>query len=135
MLIEDREELSLASSGECAAAVERFLEVPLAEPLSTAALQVLAIVAYEQPVTRVDIARIRGVDSDGVVASLLARGLVAEDRRRAVRGGLLPLITTASFLQQFGLASLTGLPSLPAVAQPLFRVQRAGCGQDGQDTN
>jgi segregation and condensation protein B len=93
--------------------------VPHKEALSPAALQVLAIVAYEQPVTRADIARIRGVDSDGVVASLLARGLVAEDRRRAVRGGLLPLITTANFLRQLGLASLTELPPLRAVAQPL----------------
>jgi hypothetical protein len=71
MLIEDREELSLATVGECAGVVERYLDVAQAEPVSPAALQVLAIVAYEQPVTRADISRIRGVDSDGVVASLL----------------------------------------------------------------
>ncbi len=112
MLVEDGEELSLATSGECAPVVERFLEVPREEPLSPAALQVLAIVAYEQPVTRADISRMRGVDSDGVVASLLTRGLVAEERQFALRGTSLPLLTTPAFLREFGLASLAELPPL-----------------------
>jgi segregation and condensation protein B len=114
MLIEHGEELTLATSGECAPVVERFLEVPQPEPLSPAALQVLAIVAYEQPVTRADISRIRGVDSDGVVTSLTARNLVAEERKLAARGGSLPLLTTPAFLRQFGLGSLTELPKLGA---------------------
>jgi segregation and condensation protein B len=111
LLIEDREELSLASSGECSVIIERFLEVPKPEPLSPAALQVLAIVAYEQPVTRADISRIRGVDSDGVVASLISRALVAEEHRFALRGASIPLVTSAAFLRQFGLASLAELPA------------------------
>jgi segregation and condensation protein B len=53
--MEDGEELSLATSGEYSAVIERFLQVPPAEPLSTDALQVLAIVAYEQPVTQAEI--------------------------------------------------------------------------------
>ncbi len=114
MLIEDREELSLASSGDCSAVVERFLEVPQAEPLSPAAVQVLAIVAYEQPVTQADISRIRGVDSDGVVASLLTRGLITEEHRFALRGASVPLVTSKTFLRQFGLASLSELPYLAA---------------------
>jgi segregation and condensation protein B len=112
MLIESGDELSLATSSECAAVVGRFLEVPPAEPLSPAALQVLAIIAYEQPVTRADISRIRGVDSDGVVTSLLSRGFVAEDRRFAVRGGPLPLMTTAAFVRHLGLGSLRELRPL-----------------------
>jgi segregation and condensation protein B len=114
MLVEDGEELSLATSGECAAVVERFLEVPRAEPLSAAALQVLAIVAYEQPVTRADISRIRGVDSDGVVAALLTCGLIAEERQFALRGASLPLVTTAVLLRYLGLQSLAHLPPLLA---------------------
>jgi segregation and condensation protein B len=120
MLIEHGEELSLASSGECSAVVERFLEVSHAEPLSPAALQVLAIVAYEQPVTRADISRVRGIESDGVVSSLLARGLVAEERRFSIRGALLPLVTTAAFLRYLGLQSLAQMPapSHGAFSQP-----------------
>jgi segregation and condensation protein B len=113
MLIEDREELSLATSGECSAIVERFLSVADAEPLSPAALQVLAIVAYEQPVTRADISRVRGVDSDGVVVSLLIRGLIAEERQFSIRGASLPLVTTAAFLRYLGLQSLAQMPAFP----------------------
>jgi segregation and condensation protein B len=116
MLVEDGEELSLATSPEAWPVVKPFLEVSPAEPLSPAALQVLAIVAYEQPVTRADISRIRAVDSDGVVTSLLARGLVAEERRFAARGSGVPLITTSGFLQHLGLGSLAELPPLGAFA-------------------
>jgi chromosome segregation and condensation protein ScpB len=75
--------LSLATSGDCSAVVERFLAVPREEALSTAALHVLATVAHEQPVTQGDISRIRSVARDGVVASLITRGLVAEERQFA----------------------------------------------------
>jgi chromosome segregation and condensation protein ScpB len=85
-----------------------------AEPLSAAAPQVLAIVAYEQPVTRADITRIRGVDSDGVVSLLLARGLIAEQRHFALSGASLPLVTTAALLRYLGLQSLAQLPPLLA---------------------
>jgi len=122
LLIEDKEELSLGTGGECSSIIERFLEVPSPEPLSPAALQVLAIVAYEQPVTRADISRTRGVHSDGVVASLLLRGLVAEERRFAVAGGLLPLITTASFLRHLGLGSLRELRPLATEGAALAAV-------------
>jgi segregation and condensation protein B len=91
-LVEDGEELFLATSSACSAVVERFLEVPPAEPLSAAALQVLAIAAYEQPATRADVSLIRGVDSDGVMAALVGRGLLAEEHRFAVRGAPVPLV-------------------------------------------
>jgi len=94
--------------------VERYLQAPPLEPLSSAAHQALAIVAYEQPVTRADVERLRGVESGGVIDSLLARGLVAEERRSGVRGGPVPLMTTAAFLRQFGLSSLADLPLLVA---------------------
>jgi hypothetical protein len=80
----------------------------------------MLIVAYEQPVTRADISRIRGVDSDGVVASLLTRGLIGEERRFSIRGASLPLVTTAAFLCYLGLQSLAQMPALPhsAYVQP-----------------
>ncbi len=111
-LVEHADTLELASAGDCAALIERALAVAPPEPLSSAAHQVLAIVAYEQPVTRADIERLRGVESGGVIESLLARGLVAEERRFGVRGGPVPLMTTAAFLRQFGLSSLADLPPL-----------------------
>ncbi len=111
-LVEHADTLELASAGDCAAVIERALAVAPPEPLSSAAHQVLAIVAYEQPVTRADIERIRGVESGGVIESLLARGLVAEERRFGVRGGPVPLGTTAAFLRHFGLSSLANLPPL-----------------------
>jgi segregation and condensation protein B len=71
---------------------------------------VLAIVAYEQPVTRADIRSIRGVASDGPVETLMARRLVAEDPRFGGRGRPSFLITTELFLRRFGLGSLADLP-------------------------
>ncbi len=114
-VVEHADTLELASAGDCAAGIERALAVSPPEPLSSAAHQVLAIVAYEQPVTRADIERIRGVESGGVIESLLARGLLAEERRFGQRGGPVPLGTTAAFLRQFGLGSLADLPPLVSV--------------------
>ena len=79
--------------------------------LSQAALEALAIVAYKQPVTRAQIAAIRGVNSDGVIRSLTVRGLVREegtdpDSRAAL------LVTSGLFLEKMGLESLDQLPSL-----------------------
>jgi segregation and condensation protein B len=98
------------SGPECADTIERHLGQPAPEALSQAALDTLAIIAYEQPVTRADIRSIRSVDSDAVVETLRARGLVAEDPRFGGRGRPGFLITTAAFLQYFGLNSLSSLP-------------------------
>ncbi|MGI9146459.1 MAG: SMC-Scp complex subunit ScpB [Chloroflexota bacterium] len=104
------DQLGLVSAPECAAVIERHLGQPVPEPLSQAALDTLAIVAYEQPVTRADIRTIRAVDSDAVVETLRARGLVAEDPRFGGRGRPGFLVTTPAFLRYFGLASLRNLP-------------------------
>ena len=79
--------------------------------LSQAALETLAIVAYKQPVTRAKIAAIRGVNSDGVVRSLLVRGLIRENGVDAENHGAL-LVTTEFFLEKIGIESLEQLPSL-----------------------
>ncbi|MGI9147812.1 MAG: SMC-Scp complex subunit ScpB [Chloroflexota bacterium] len=93
--------------------IERHLGQPVPEALSQAALDTLGIIAYEQPVTRSDIRGIRGVDSDAVVGTLRARGLVVEDPRFGGRGRLGFLITTPAFLRYFGLNSLRDLPPRP----------------------
>ena len=114
-LEQDGERLALVTAPDCAGVVERHLGRPAPGPLSTAAMEALAIVAYEQPITRADIRQIRGVDSDAVVDTLLAHGLVAEDPRFGGRGRPGFLVTTAAFLRHLGLGSLTDLPSRPAL--------------------
>jgi segregation and condensation protein B len=113
-LEESGDQMGLVSAPDCAAVVERHLSQPVLEPLSQAALDALAIVAYEQPVTRADIRTIRGVDSDAVVETLLARGMIAEDARFGGRGRPAFLITTPIFLRTMGLGSLAELPPRPA---------------------
>lgn len=85
-------------------------------PLSSAALEVLAVIAYNQPVTRSFIEQVRGVDSSGVVQSLTAKGLIEEAGRLDLPGRPIAFQTTAAFLRCFGLASLEELPPLRAEA-------------------
>lgn len=80
--------------------------------LSRAALETLSIIAYEQPVTRMEVDEIRGVESGGVVKSLLNRELVRVVGRRAVPGRPLEYGTTRGFLEIFGLSDLKALPTL-----------------------
>jgi segregation and condensation protein B len=82
--------------------------------LSPAALETLAIVAYRQPVTRGLIERVRGVDSDYVVRSLLHRRLIAEQGRADTPGRPILYGTTFDFMERFGLTSLDDLPALEA---------------------
>src|SRR5262249_53585117 len=111
---------TLVSAPACTAAVERYLRKGPPEALSNAALEVLAIVAYEQPVTRADIREIRGTDSDSVVETLMARRLITEDPPFGGRGRPSFLVTTSEFLRRFGLSSRSGLPPRPdpAMATP-----------------
>lgn len=87
--------------------------------LSTAALEALAVVAYRQPCTRGDVERVRGVDSDYVIRSLLHRRLVAETGRRDTPGRPVLFGTTFTFLERFGLTSLDDLPPLSSDAAQL----------------
>lgn len=90
--------------------VEKFLGLEATARLSRAALETLAIISYRQPVTRPGIDAIRGVNSDGVLKSLLSKGLVQEVGRTEGPGRPILYGTTAEFLQHFGLASLAELP-------------------------
>ena len=96
--------------------VERFVLEGHPARLSSAALETLAIVAYKQPITRAEIEEIRGVDVDGVLASLLSRKLVKIVGRKDVIGRPLLYGTTRQFLEVFGLRDLAGLPALTEVA-------------------
>lgn len=108
----DADRVQLVSAPEAAAIIERFLGLPAPARLSTAALEVLTIIAYRQPVTRAQIESIRGVDSSGVLRALLARDLITEGGRLETVGRPIVYVTTAEFLRQFGLSSLADLPHL-----------------------
>jgi hypothetical protein len=86
VLLEHADQLQLVTAPDQGKLVEAFLHVEPPEALSQAALEVLAIVAYEQPVSRADISHIRGTDSAGVIDTLLARKLIADDARFGGRG-------------------------------------------------
>jgi segregation and condensation protein B len=100
------------ASQEAAAACARMFERPVQRGLSQAALETLAIVAYLGPVSRPEIARIRGVAADSAVAGLLERGLIAEAARADGVGGAVRYRTTPLFERVFGLESLSELPRL-----------------------
>ena len=90
--------------------IRNVLEQRRNAPLSQAAMEILAIVAYNQPVTKGFIEQIRGVDSSGVVSSLVAKGLIEEKGRLELPGRPLLYGTTENFLRCFHLSALTELP-------------------------
>jgi segregation and condensation protein B len=103
--------VQLTSAPELGSLIEKFLGLEATARLSRAALETLAIVAYRQPVTRPAIDAIRGVNSDGVMKSLLSKGLLQETGRADGPGRPILYGITTEFLEHFGLASLADLPS------------------------
>lgn len=96
---------------ECAPYVERLLQGGARSKLTRAALETLAVIAYRQPLTRARISAVRGVGVDGVVRTLLARGLIVEAGPDPETHAT-TYATTDLFLERLGLASLTDLPAL-----------------------
>lgn len=95
----------------CSAVVERFVKDGQQARLTQAALETLAVVAYKQPVTRARISAIRGVNVDGVVRTLLTRGLIEEAGSEESSQAIL-YRTTSYFLERMGIASLDDLPPI-----------------------
>lgn len=106
--------VQLTTAPEIAHHIEQFLGLDTITRLSPAALEVMSIVAYMQPVTRPQIDRIRGVNSDGSLRKLLTFSLIEEVGRQDTPGRPILYATTPEFLQQFGLDSLNQLPELPS---------------------
>ena len=116
-LIRLEDNWQMCSAPEHASAIRKTLESRKPARLSQTALEVLAIVAYFQPVTRTYIEQIRGVDSAYTVGLLLERDLIQEAGRLAVPGRPIQYRTTETFLRSFGLTSLEELPELPSATQ------------------
>lgn len=117
MLLRLEDKLQLCSRPLYAEAARRVTESRKPPSLTAAALEVLTIVAYRQPVTRAFIDQLRGVDSGGTVAGLLEKGLIEEAGRLDVPGRPMLFRTTEAFLRTFGLSGLEELPALPALEE------------------
>jgi len=104
--------VQLTTAAELASLVERFLGLEAVTHLSRAALETLAIIAYQQPCPRPQVDAIRGVNSDGMMKSLLSKGLILEAGRTEGPGRPILYATSPEFLQHFGLNSIAELPSL-----------------------
>ncbi len=106
--------VQMVTAPESAEAVQRFLGLESSARLSKAALEVLAMVAYRQPITRPEIDELRGVNSDAALRTLVARGLVEAVGRRPTVGHPIEYATTFLFLEYFGLSRLEDLPPVEA---------------------
>lgn len=103
----------LCSSKECAGYVRKAMDIRRNTPLSQAAMEVLAIIAYNQPVSRPFVEQVRGVDCSAVMQGLQQKGLIEERGRMDLPGRPLLYGTTPNFLRCFGISSIEQLPPLP----------------------
>lgn len=125
----------LTTRSEYAEPIRAALEVKRNAPLSNAALETLTIIAYNQPVTKGFVERVRGVDSSSVVNTLTERGLLEEAGRIEIPGRPVTYRTTAQFLRCFGLHSLADLPPLPNAEEPtMFDMQPEDIDDDTDET-
>ena len=106
-------EVQFVTRPEYAAAVRNVLDMKRNQPLSNAAFEVLAIVAYNQPVTKAFIEQVRGVDCSGVINTLCQRNLIEEAGRLDLPGRPLLYCTTTDFLKCFCMRTLAELPDIP----------------------
>jgi segregation and condensation protein B len=118
-----KDKVQLTTAPAAAERVQRFLGLAASAPLTRAALETLAIIAYQQPVTRPQIEAVRGVNSDSVLKNLLSKGLIEEAGRSEGPGRPVLYATTPEFLQHFGLMALAELPPLnldqaPVLSEP-----------------
>lgn len=113
VLLQSADTYRLATKRTLSDVVKHYFEVPLTAPLTTALLETLAIIAYRQPITRLEIDSIRGVQSSGAIQKLMVRGLIDTKGRLDAPGRPFLYVTTTSFLDYFGLKTIDDLPPLP----------------------
>lgn len=111
-LVANDENICLVTDEDVADIVKSALSIKKSAPLSAAAMETLAIIAYNQPVSRAFIEQVRGIDSTSSVQTLITKGLVEEAGRLDIPGHPLSYRTTGVFLRSFGLDSLSQLPKI-----------------------
>ena len=119
--------IQMCTNKEYGAYVRKVMDMKKNTPLSQAAMEVLAVVAYNQPVTKAFVEQIRGVDCSGVIGSLCLKGLIEEKGRLELPGRPLLYGTTDHFLRCFSIENLDGLPPLPE--------KNEGENKDGAEEN
>jgi segregation and condensation protein B len=107
--------VQMVTAPESSEAIQRFLGLESSARLSSAALEVLAMVAYRQPITRPEVDALRGVNSEASLRTLMSRGLVEAVGRRPTVGHPIEYATTFLFLEYFGLTSLDDLPPVDSL--------------------
>ena len=110
IILEDKYQLT--TSGKYAEYIQRIVQPRTRRPLSTSAMEVLAVISYKQPTTRLEIEKIRGVNCDYAITRLLERGMIEEKGRLDALGKPVLFGTTDEFLRCFGIRSLKDLPEL-----------------------
>lgn len=116
-LVQVNDSYQLVTKPENSDFIQKILKTNVRQSLSQAALETLAIIAYKQPITRVDIDEIRGVKSESAVQKLLERNIIKEIGRLDVIGRPILYGTTEEFLKQFDMETLKELPSLDALVE------------------
>jgi segregation and condensation protein B len=114
-IIEIAEGFQIVTKPQFAPWIKKLYKSKVASRLSKSALETLAIISYKQPITRLEIESIRGVNSEGVLQTLLERGLIAIKGRKECIGRPLLYGTTQEFLRYFGLKSLGDLPKVEEI--------------------
>src|SRR5437667_9395608 len=133
-LIEKAEGWQFATDSQYARWVRQLFPASKPARLSAPALETLAIIAYRQPITRADVEAVRGVNIDGVLQTLMERGLVKIAGRAEIPGRPLLYQTTQFFLDHFGLRNLEELPNVEELRKrnlPVARASVAGSGDSG----
>jgi len=115
--------------------IRRVMDLKRNAPLSQAAMEVLAVIAYNQPVTKSFIEQVRGVDCSGVVGSLTTKGLIEEKGRLELPGRPLLYGTTENFLRCFQIESLDALPPLPQMEETDSKAEAEETAQIYDDNN
>lgn len=103
----------MATRSDFSEYIKKAFDMKRRTPLSPAAFEVLAVIAYNQPVTRSFVEQVRGVDCSGVITTLVEKGLIEECGRLDLPGKPLLYRTTKNFLRSFGISDLSELPPLP----------------------
>lgn len=125
----------LVTKAEHSGYIQRLLKKNKRQSLSQASLESLAIVAYKQPITRIDIDEIRGVKSDSAIQRLIEKDLIKEVGRLEVPGRPILYGTSENFLRQFGLQDLKDLPSLDFFGGDVLEEEVAGEGVEELKNN
>ncbi len=112
-IIRLKDSYQMVSVKEFAPAIRTVMDLRRNTPLSQAALEVLAVIAYNQPVTKAFVEQVRGVDCSGVIGSLTSKDLIEEKGRLELPGRPLIYGTTENFLRCFNISSIEELPPLP----------------------